>query len=215
MPVNSVTPDAFPESGQDRRLIINPVPVGQIAGRDYYESCVFIGDEILKGLGEYGITDPKSIFADEMMTVSYLNSLREENGYGFIMDFISERSPVKVYLLFGPESGSEINADLLDGLGGLTDEIKNSGKELEIFIISFLPVTASGGESYLSNSEIDKFNSLLLNFSNGENVFYLDINTALKGNGGGLSRDKAEFGGTELKKETYAEISDYILSHVP
>ena len=45
-------------------------------------------------------------------------------------------------------------------------------------------------------------------------IYYLDVNTELKGNDGKLPASDAEINGIRLKKEIYEKFSEYILSHV-
>lgn len=218
-PVNAVLRQDDESGGTEaspaERTVINPVPSGPSAGDGYFNGAVFIGGEVLEGLCENNIVKEKNVFSDDMMTASYLTALSETGagGYGFIIDFIAEASPESAYLLFNPNKDADISGDICSGMSKLIDEIKKSAGETKIYIISVLPVTSSGEEVYPRNSEIDKFNSLALSLANEKNIYYLDINTELKGMDGKLSSGMTEADGISLKKETYEIIAEYILTH--
>ena len=66
----------------------------------------------------------------------------------------------------------------------------------------------------ITNAKIDAFNSELLKYANEKNVYYLDINTMFVGNDGKMPESKAENDGCRLKKTSYEEIGEYILTHI-
>ena len=50
--------------------------------------------------------------------------------------------------------------------------------------------------------------------ANSKQFYYVDINTALKGNDGKLPEENAADDGMHFQKPTYTIMLDYILSHV-
>lgn len=85
---------------------------------------------------------------------------------------------------------------------------------MKIYLVSAIPVKADNETETITNADIESFNSLLLKFASENNVNYLDLNTFLVGNDGKLSDNKAEAVGDRLKKDTYLEIADFLLTHI-
>ena len=67
----------------------------------------------------------------------------------------------------------------------------------------------------LLNSVIDEYNSKLLNKCIDKNIYFVDINTALKNNEGKLDGHLATEDGMHLSLEGGMVLLNYVLSHVP
>ena len=83
---------------------------------------------------------------------------------------------------------------------------------------SIPPVTADAEraeENPILNSVIDDYNSRLLEICKEKNIYFVDVNTALKNNEGKLDGHLATEDGKHLSLEGGMALLNYVLSHVP
>ena len=202
--------------GQDKG-IVNPVPKSVTKEKDYYDSAVFIGSTSLAGLSDYGYVEAENMLLSDSIKLSNFNSvILSENGVeSTIADSVINRNCKNVYIMLGLyELGNVDEANMFSSLEAFIDDVKGRNPDITIYLMSVLPVPAEIEATVAANTDIDAYNSLLLRFADKVKVGYLDVNTEFKGNDGKLSSSAAEINGVRLKKETYSELSDYILSHI-
>ncbi len=197
---------------------INPVPESVKLDKVYFESCMFAGDSLMVGLGTYGIIPEGQVAAGIGMSVMSINDTPLVNADGseiLAADKINGNAPQNLYILLGLNLlGQYTDEQLLAAYGDFIDSIDSS---ITIYVISVPPVTASreaDPDNPILNSDIDKFNEDLLKFANNRSVYYLDLNSALKGEDGTFPEDMAEQDGIHFKRSTYDIMLDYILTHV-
>ena len=193
--------------------VINPVPAGEKADSSYYDNAVFIGSTVLAGLSDYGFSGSAEMLLSDSINLGNFDTVTiSANGVeSSISDAVLRSGAGKVYIMVGIDDiGSGVT---FDGLEKVIDGIKGQGGA-DIYLMSLLPVTAENESRLALNSDIDDYNSRLLEFANSKNVFYLDVNTVFKGNDGKLAASEAELNGIKLKKSGYERLSDYILTHV-
>lgn len=198
---------------------INPIAESFKLDKSYFDTCMFAGDSLIVGLGSYGLISEEQIAAGVGMSVISINDTPLINADGseiLAADKINQSSPQNLYILLGLNMlGTYTDEQLLASYGDFIDSIDRT--DTNIYIISVPPVTADRENSQdnpILNSDIDAFNSALLKFANNKCVYYIDLNTALKGTDGRLSADVAESDGIHFKKETYNTMLDYLLTHV-
>ncbi|MCI7768471.1 MAG: hypothetical protein MSJ26_10910 [Oscillospiraceae bacterium] len=198
---------------------INPIAESAPMDESYFDSCMFAGDSLIVGLGSYGIIPEENIAANIGMSVMSINNTPLKNPDGseiLAADKINERAPENLYILLGLNLlGSYTDEQLLAAYGDFIDSIDR--EKTNIYIISVPPVTGAretNEDNPILNSDIDSFNSDLLKFANNRCVYFVDLNTALKGSDGRFSEEYAEADGIHFKKSTYRIMLDYLLSHV-
>lgn len=198
---------------------INPIAESVRAEDSYLDNCMFAGDSLIVGLGSYGIIPEDRIAANIGMSVMSINNtpLVSPDGTEILAaDKINSAAPENLYVLLGLNLlGSYTDEQLLAAYGDFIDSIDR--EKTDIYIISVPPVTGereTREENPVLNSDIDSFNSELLKFANNRCVYYLDLNTALKGADGRFPEKYAEEDGIHFKKSTYRIMLDYILTHV-
>ncbi len=202
--------------GQGNSLV-NPVPVSEKMGEEYYDDAVFIGGKTLAGLTDYGYTKPANMIVSDSIKLSNINTviISDNDVQCKIADAVIEKNAKKVYIMIGLYELNNVDeATLFDGLEEFIDSVKELDSDVKIYLMSILPLPAETEATVASNADIDAYNSLLLKFADRMKVSYLDINTSLKGNDGKLSASAAEINGVRLTKEMYGFVSDYILSHI-
>lgn len=212
------TEEEKPEIVRASTSDINPVPEGMKLDKVYFDSCMFAGDSLMVGLGTYGIIPESQIAAGVGMSVMSINDTPLVNADGseiLAADKINEQAPENLYILLGLNLlGQYTDEQMLAAYGDFIDSIDSS---INIYVISVPPVTGAretDEENPILNSDIDKFNSDLLKFANNRCVYYIDLNTALKGSDGRFPEDQAEQDGIHFKKSTYEIMLDFILTHV-
>ena len=198
---------------------VNPVSEGLKLDKQYFDSCMFAGDSLVVGLGTYGIIPEERIAAGIGMNVMSINEKPLVNADGseiMAADKINSNAPENLYILLGLNMlGSYTEEQLLAAYGDFVDSISDDVQK--IYVISVPPVTAareSSEENPIMNTDIDSFNSELLKFANNRCLYYVDVNSSLKGSDGRLPEEYAEADGIHFKKSTYDIMLDYLLTHV-
>lgn len=218
-------PDDSEESSEDSDIYqttdkINPVPESAPQGADYLLKCAFLGETNIYRLGQYGLLQPFNYYASETLTLQ--NYTREyvmlEGTTIRILSAVNSAS-CPIYLMFGTESLAKQPADqTADQFDQLLTSVKATAPESTIYVLSIPPVTAfaeTNGEAPILNSVIDEYNTRLLDVCNLRDVYFVDVNTALKNNNGKLNPELAEEDGIHLTQEAGQILLDYVLNHVP
>lgn len=198
---------------------INPIAESAPKDESYFDSCMFAGDSLIVGLGSYGFIPEDRIAAGVGMSVMSINSTPLTNPDGseiLAADKINAAAPENLYVLLGLNLlGMYTDEQLLAAYGDFIDSIDR--EKTNIYIISVPPVTGereTNEENPILNSDIDSFNSDLLKFANNRCVYFVDLNTALKGSDGRFPVEYAEADGIHFMRSTYTLMLDFLLSHV-
>ena len=124
-----------------------------------------------------------------------------------------------IYMMFGTESlGTQSPEQTITHFTTLLDSLIATAPESQVIVMSIPPVTAEAEKAAdhpLLNSVIDDYNSRLLALCDKKNVYFVDINTALKNNEGKLDGHLATEDGMHLSLEGGMVLLNYVLSHVP
>lgn len=197
----------------------NPVPESAPQSPDYLTKCAFLGETNIYNLGQNHLLQPYCVYASEKLRLT--NYTKEyvmlEGTTIRILSAINSAS-CPIYLMFGTESLSSQAADETAYLFSLLlSSVKAQAPETKIYVMSIPPVTtaAEQTETPLLNSVIDDYNSRLLELANEEDVYFIDINTALKNNDGKLDPTFAEEDGIHLNLEGGKVLLNYVLNHIP
>lgn len=207
------------EATQPEQNIINPVPASDPLSETYFSKCVFVGDSITVGLADYQLVPVKNVFAEIGLNIEKINTETMKTAYGDVtaIDALKEAKPENVYIMLGSNGISWLSAsDMIGYYSEFVDKIKKQLPDTKIYILSVPPVTAAretAAEEPILNSDVDKYNSELLKMADEKEIYYVDINTALKGNDGKFPSDMAEKDGMHFVKTTYSVMLNYILSH--
>lgn len=199
---------------------VNPVPEGELHSADYINHCAFLGDANIYRFGQMGLLQEKCYYSSENLTLD--NYETEDIVFEGARDkkMLSKirAASCPIYLLFGTESlSTKTPLEASEQFHEMLNKVRAAAPEAEIFVLSIPPVTAAAetGEGHILNSDIDAYNSLLLEIANQENVYFVDTNTALKNNESKLDADKAQEDGIHLTAEGGQVLLNYVLCHVP
>ena len=182
--------------------------------------CNFVGDSLTVGLASYGIIPEKNVLANIGMNISKINTatVTTPSGEMTVLDALKENNPKNVYVMLGSNGIAWLtNENMISEYGQFIDSVKEELPDSKIYILSIPPVTANketDSSSPILNSDIDTYNSELLKLADEKSVYFVDLNTALKGNDGKLASERSDGDGMHFKKDTYDIMLDYILTHV-
>ncbi|MCR5306498.1 MAG: hypothetical protein K6E36_08380 [Oscillospiraceae bacterium] len=201
---------------------INPVPEGQPKPASYLEECAFVGDMLIHRLGESGLLQKKNVYASEKLNLFNYKSeyiLLQDGTTIRILSALS-RAQCPIYLMFGTEdlaAGNRVD-ETTANFTALLNSVIAGAPSAPVYVLSIPPVTAAAEKlkkGAVRNSDIDLYNSNLLELANRANVYFIDTNTALKNSEGRLDPALAEQDGIHLNKEAGQKLLSYVLSHVP
>ncbi len=191
------------------KTVVNPVPQSERADDTYFNTAAFIVLNNMSGLADYKVVPRENMLCGDFLIK---NICSDEYGTNA---FLQEESYDSYYIEVGMNDLDSINdSDLFDGLKQLAETICSVNPNADIYLISLIPVTAANETEDVTNVKISAFNSALLKFATENNLFYLDLNTYFVGNDGKLPESKSEKIGDRLKRDTYIEIGEYILTHI-
>ncbi len=199
---------------------INPVPESVPQAPDYLNKCAFLGETNIYQLGQHGLLLPYSVYASEKLNLT--NYMREyvmlEGTTIRILSAINSAS-CPIYLMFGTESlGTQPADQTADQFDQLLNSAIATAPESQVIVLSIPPVTEfaeNNGDNPIKNSVIDDYNTRLLEIANKRDVYFVDVNTALKNNEGKLVKEYAEEDGTHLNAQGGQTLLNYVLNHVP
>lgn len=203
----------------------NPVPESAPKGDEYIDTCLFIGDSLTSGLSSYRIVPadrvvsaigarPDTIETIDMQTVSMEKVVNVK-----VMDKIKEAKPENVYILLGSNGVSWLDNDvMIQWYESFIGKIKYELPDSKIYVISLTPVgtmkenMTDTEHGKILNSQIDSFNEKLLEMADRSGVYYVDVNSELKGPNGKLP-DDCTSDGMHFNSDTYRKFLAYLLSH--
>ena len=118
----------------------------------------------------------------------------------------------KIYILMGPNSIGYNKETFVSKYGLIIDTVKQLHPNAIIYIQSMLPVTTSNNYK-LDNAVIDEYNLALLDLAEEKEVYYLDVNSALKGPDGALPTEASPADGMHFNATYYQKWFDYLKTH--
>lgn len=201
--------------------ISNPLPASEKQDISFLDNAVFVGDSIMEGMSAYSFFPENQVFASVGLNPYQLNTNTIETYYGNVtaLSAVLSAKPDKIYIMMGMNGVAwDMNNNMTEQIGIFIDEIIQNLPSAKIYLMTVTPVSAereakpSAAEGKILNSQIDDFNSSLLNLANEKGIYFLDVNSSLKGSNGCLPSDVSS-DGIHLSKAVYQDIIDYILTH--
>ena len=213
-------------------VLANPIPQTDPVDPSYFENCVFIGDSISAGFSAYGFIPEKNVYASIGMNIDKINTQtmpimlkdpNDETTYSIqemtVIDALKISRPDTIYIMLGSNGIAWLSNDyMIEKYQLFVDSIKAELPDATIYIMSVPPVTVNreapdNPNGQILNSNIDIYNSELLEFANENGFYFIDVNTCLKGNDGKLPTEWAGRDGMHFNRDTYNLVINYILSH--
>lgn len=198
----------------------NPVPLSDNnIDNNYFSDAVFIGDSRTEGLllstGLYNAISytHKGLMVDTVFTSPVIT----KNGNKLsVIEALKQTEFNKVYIMLGiNETGWPYSNIFIEKYNDIINEIKNINPKAIIYVQSVLPVTnsVSNSHSYIKNSKIDEFNTLIKKMAEEQKIYYLDVASAVSLNDGSLPEEAAT-DGIHLNKEYCEKWLEYLKKHV-
>ena len=130
-----------------------------------------------------------------------------------IMDALEKETDVaKIYILMGANSiGYNKNA-FVSKYGAIIDSVKLSHPNAIVYVQSIFPVTTNN-DYKLDNEVINEYNLALVELAEEKNVYYLDVNSHLKGPDGTLPTEASPKDGMHFGATYYQKWFDYLKTH--
>lgn len=195
-----------------------PLPESQAVGSEYFDDAVFIGNSHTEGIISYSAMDNATVYASKGITIDAISTkpvIKTDAGRITIPDALSQSKFGKVYILLGAnELGWVYPSEFIKHYAAFIESVKELQPDAKIYVQSIFPVSAekdSEGTVY-NNSNINNFNSLIMEMAKDKEVYYLNVAEALSDEKGNLPEDCAK-DGMHFGKKYYDKWFDYLKSH--
>lgn len=200
------------EAPAEEKVIVNPVPASAPADPSYLSACCFITGSELMGIDEH--TAISDVISSKELGAANCGSVKVESNYGTVTVYetIKIKKPANVYLMIGSDVGKASIEDQTSSYSTLIKNIKGALPATNVYVISEPPVMYD--KEQLTNDAINAYNAALLDMANTCGAYYLDLNSALKGETGTLSEAFWDYEALNYNDAGYQTIQDYILTHV-
>lgn len=209
-------------SNSNTSQIINPVPQStDVKSSEYWAGCALVGDVTMLRIADTDAENiPKlNVFSATNINIENINNTKisYDGGNDTVINLLKGSDFKNVYIMLGSVGIETLSTEhMLESYTTFVKETKRAMPNAKIYIMSIPPVTEEKEQMQtngVSNLKIDQFNSELLRLANSETVYFVDVNTTLKGNNGKLPNAFTESDNLTLKSSTYKLILDYILTH--
>lgn len=220
---NNPEEDAFGETGNT--VSGNHGEIGEAwtyvdVDESYFDDAVFIGDSRTVGLYDYAGLDNAAFYASSGLTIYKLfedpdGRYKDGNWKENIGTALSGRQFSKVYLMIGINEMGTGDVDyFMQHYEAAVDKIKELQPDAIIYLQSILRVTAerSAKGDYINNEGIDARNERIAGLADNERVFYLDVNSVVCDETGGLNSEYT-FDGVHLYAQHIHIWKEYLMSH--
>ena len=196
-PTATPEPTAIPEP---------EIRIGRVED-DYFADALFLGDSRTVGLSKYGVWgETATFYATTGMTIykllgAEIVALPEQPDTISVEEALQHQSFGKIYIMMGiNEVGSGTAESFAQTYGEVVARLQELQPDAVIYIQSILKVTQARSDKgdYINNEAIQTRNEALSQLADGEKVFYLDVNEALRDENGALNSDYT-FDGVHLK----------------
>lgn len=215
-PEYSENKDIVSGNGNDETPVWNYVDVDE----SYFDDAVFIGDSRTVGLYDYAGLDNATFYASSGLTIYKLfedpdGRYKDGNWKENIGTALSEKQFSKVYLMIGINEMGTGDVDyFIRHYEEAVAKIKELQPDAVIYLQSILRVTAerSAKGDYINNEGIDARNERIAELADGQRVFYLDVNSVVCDESGGLNPEYT-FDGVHLYAQHIHIWKEYLMSH--
>ncbi len=183
----------------------------------YMNNCIFLGDSRTVAMVSYGFVSDENVLAKVGISHPAVLSTKFTQNSGkeyTVKDYLASHKAPVIYLAFG-----------VNGMGGSEEKYQQSFKELvekimeyapesEIVIMAIGPVDDNGPyKKTCQNSWINKYNEFLTALAEYEGIYYLDVDSVLKGSDGQVKLEYDAGDGLHYRACAYTVILDYIIHH--
>ena len=225
---NPAQPEKQPEPSQpdvteltSERILSSAALVpnsGSSVGDEYFDDAAFVGDSITEGIKLYEVMTNATVVAARGINLDNVftdDQIRTAQGNSTVMGALEAAEPKKIYIMFGANGvGWFTEQHFTDVYTKFVKAVKEQHPDSQIYLQSILPVTQEFDDSRedISNDKINRYNELVVEIAEEQEVHYLDVASAFKDEKGCLPED-SNGDGMYFGNKYYQKWFDYLKSH--
>ena len=225
---NPAQPEKQPEPSQpdvteltSERILSSAALVpnsGSSVGDEYFDDAAFVGDSITEGIKLYEVMTNATVVAARGINLDNVftdDQIRTAQGNSTVMGALEAAEPKKIYIMFGANGvGWFTEQHFTDVYTKFVKAVKEQHPDSQIYLQSILPVTQEFDDSRedISNDKINRYNELVVEIAEEQEVHYLDVASAFKDEKGCLPED-SNGDGMHFGNKYYQKWFDYLKSH--
>lgn len=195
------------------------VPENEEVSDEYFDDAVFIGNSQIEGIQVYKAMKNATVYASKGIMVDTIYTkqvIKTSSGDRItIMDALAQNKFGKVYIMLGAnELGWAYEDEFIKQYGKVIDSIKSLQPNAQIYVNAIMPVskTKSDNDKIYNNTNVDRFNKLILEMTKEKKVYYLDSKEAMGDENGNLPEDAGP-DGIHLNSTYYDKWFSYLKKH--
>lgn len=189
-----------------------------VVDNSYFSDALFIGDSRMTGLCFYGGIDTADFCHKEGMNIydimtDTMNSASQEKIV--LSEILKAKSYKKIYMMVGiNELGRGTSEEFSQQYQKCISQIVRLQPDAKIIIFGIMNVTKeySDNSDVFNNDNINSRNYRIAHIADGEKILYMDVNTVLCSDDGGLNASYTT-DGIHLRAEYYRLWADFIRNH--
>lgn len=191
---------------------------GLSVGDEYFDDAAFVGDSITEGIKLYEVMTNATVVAARGINLDNVftdDQIRTAQGNSTVMGALEAAAPKKIYIMFGANGvGWFTEQHFTDVYTKFVKAVKEQHPDSQIYLQSILPVTQEFDDSRedISNDKINRYNELVVEIAEEQEVHYLDVASAFKDEKGCLPED-SNGDGMHFGNKYYKKWFDYLKSH--
>ena len=184
----------------------------------YMNNCIFLGDSRTVAMVSYGFVSDENVLAKVGIShTSVLSSTFMQNSgkqYTIESYLKSHKAPV-IYINYGVNGMNGISEEKYEkAYKDVVEKIMDLAPESEIVLMAIWPVDDNGPyKGNVKNEWIDKYNEFLKTLAEYEGIFYLDVDSVLKGSDGQIKGEYDAGDGLHYRACAYTTILEYVIHH--
>lgn len=180
--------------------------------KSYFDDALFIGDSRVEGLELYsGLDNATFACMEGLTTFGLMTEKIANNGTTTLVDLLSKNNYSKIYIMVGINEAGYSTDTYVDSYVDAVQQIRELQPAAVIFMMGCMHVSSdySDSHSVINNDNIDYKNSKIAAYADGIKLFYLDMNTVVDDEKGGLIKDYT-WDDVHLQAQYYSLWEDYL-----
>ena len=214
---NSGLPESEPQSELQSKPELEPEPEYKKFQRvelDYLEDALFIGDSRTSTLYEYADWQGTDFFVKYGLTV--WDVWEKDMDGKTLEEILTAKCYGKIYIMLGiNELGRGTPESFREQYGQIVEKIRKLQPEAVVYVEAIMHVTANKDAegTYINNEEINARNLEIQKLTDGQAVYWLDVNAVTDEPGTGTLREEYSFDGVHLQVKYIGIWQEYLLDH--
>lgn len=160
--------------------------------KSYFDNALFIGDSRVEGLALYsGLDNADFAYKEGLTTFGVMTEKIASDGTQTLPELLGSNTYAKIYIMLGINEAGYATDSYAATYADAVRQIQELQPDAVIFIMGCIHVTSeySDANDVINNDNIDDKNGAIAGYADGVKLFYLDVNTVLDDENGGLIKD--------------------------